>query len=126
MVCRHKSHCMSTTSCVPTVKVWSRGWFKLEMSMSFLHPPQNLGTIKCSNLCTEIVEYSSPEEVGLIPSRSYHTQFILCRTGMSPYTTWLENGFILSLSCHTQFHYGNESLYHMLKNGFHSQSSCHT
>lgn len=24
---------------------------------------QNLGTIKCSNLCTEIVEYSSPEEV---------------------------------------------------------------
>ncbi len=27
---------------------------------------QNLGTIKCSNLCTEIVEYSSPDEV--IPS----------------------------------------------------------
>lgn len=26
---------------------------------------QNLGTIKCSNLCTEIVEYSSPDEVGL-------------------------------------------------------------
>ena len=25
---------------------------------------QNLGTIKCSNLCTEIVEYSSPDEVG--------------------------------------------------------------
>ena len=24
---------------------------------------QNLGTIKCSNLCTEIVEYSSPDEV---------------------------------------------------------------
>lgn len=24
---------------------------------------QNLGTIKCSNLCTEIIEYSSPEEV---------------------------------------------------------------
>ena len=23
---------------------------------------QNLGTIKCSNLCTEIVEYTSPEE----------------------------------------------------------------
>lgn len=23
----------------------------------------NLGTIKCSNLCTEIVEYSSPDEV---------------------------------------------------------------
>ena len=26
---------------------------------------QNLGTIKCSNLCTEIVEYSSPDEVRL-------------------------------------------------------------
>lgn len=25
---------------------------------------QNLGTIKCSNLCTEIVEYTSKEEVG--------------------------------------------------------------
>ena len=27
---------------------------------------QNLGTIKCSNLCTEIVEYSSPNEVRTI------------------------------------------------------------
>ncbi|RUS21606.1 ribonucleoside-diphosphate reductase large chain [Endogone sp. FLAS-F59071] len=26
---------------------------------------QNLGTIRCSNLCTEIVEYSSPEEVAV-------------------------------------------------------------
>ena len=26
---------------------------------------QNLGTIKCSNLCTEIVEYSSPTEVAV-------------------------------------------------------------
>jgi len=26
---------------------------------------QNLGTIKCSNLCTEIVEYSSPKEVAV-------------------------------------------------------------
>ena len=26
---------------------------------------QNLGTIKCSNLCTEIVEYSSADEVSL-------------------------------------------------------------
>lgn len=24
---------------------------------------QNLGTIKCSNLCTEVVEYSSPGEI---------------------------------------------------------------
>jgi len=27
---------------------------------------QNLGTIKCSNLCTEIVEYSSPDEVSFL------------------------------------------------------------
>ncbi len=26
---------------------------------------QNLGTIKCSNLCTEIVEYTSPEETAV-------------------------------------------------------------
>lgn len=26
---------------------------------------QNLGTIKCSNLCTEIIEYTSPEEVAV-------------------------------------------------------------
>lgn len=26
---------------------------------------QHLGTIKCSNLCTEIVEYSSPEETAV-------------------------------------------------------------
>lgn len=26
---------------------------------------QNLGTIKCSNLCTEIVEYTSPKEVAV-------------------------------------------------------------
>ena len=25
---------------------------------------QNLGTIRCSNLCTEIVEYCAPDEVG--------------------------------------------------------------
>merc|ERR1711998_219960 len=26
---------------------------------------QNLGTIKCSNLCTEIIEYSAPDEVAV-------------------------------------------------------------
>merc|ERR1719436_1899200 len=26
---------------------------------------QNLGTIHCSNLCTEIIEYTSPEEVAV-------------------------------------------------------------
>src|SRR3954451_4380661 len=26
---------------------------------------QNLGTIKCSNLCTEIVEYTSPDETAV-------------------------------------------------------------
>ena len=29
---------------------------------------QNLGTIKCSNLCTEIVEYSSADEVSTLSS----------------------------------------------------------
>lgn len=24
---------------------------------------KNLGTIKCSNLCTEVIQYTSPEEV---------------------------------------------------------------
>lgn len=31
---------------------------------------QNLGTIKCSNLCTEIVEYTSKDEVGRRTSAS--------------------------------------------------------
>lgn len=26
---------------------------------------KNLGTIKCSNLCTEIVEYSAPDEIAV-------------------------------------------------------------
>ncbi len=31
---------------------------------------QNLGTIRCSNLCTEILEYTSPEETAVrFPSR---------------------------------------------------------
>jgi len=29
---------------------------------------KNLGTIKCSNLCTEIVEFSAPDEVCLFVS----------------------------------------------------------
>ena len=28
-------------------------------------PLQNLGTIKCSNLCTEIIEYTSPDETAV-------------------------------------------------------------
>ena len=28
---------------------------------------KNLGTIKCSNLCTEIVEYTAPDEVCTTP-----------------------------------------------------------
>lgn len=40
---------------------------------------QNLGTIKCSNLCTEIVEYSSPDEVCLLPmpKKAYNFYLIL-------------------------------------------------
>lgn len=32
---------------------------------------QNLGTIKCSNLCTEIVEYSAPDEVAVCNLASF-------------------------------------------------------
>jgi hypothetical protein len=28
-------------------------------------PPQNLGTIRCSNLCTEIIEYTAPDETAV-------------------------------------------------------------
>ena len=41
---------------------------------------QNLGTIKCSNLCTEIVEYSSPDEVNYNLTKYYkylHTLLVL-------------------------------------------------
>merc|ERR1719510_919575 len=38
---------------------------------------QNLGTIKCSNLCTEIVEYSAPDEVAVCNLASIAvTQFV--------------------------------------------------
>ena len=35
---------------------------------------QNLGTIKSSNLCTEIVEYTSPEEVAVCNLASINLQ----------------------------------------------------
>ena len=38
---------------------------------------QNLGTIRCSNLCTEIVQYSSPDEVG----RGLRCRVLLSRRG---------------------------------------------
>lgn len=39
---------------------------------------KNLGTIKCSNLCTEIIQYTSPEEVIDIAQRCIlFYQFIL-------------------------------------------------
>ncbi|CAO0789587.1 unnamed protein product [Mucor circinelloides] len=41
---------------------------------------QNLGTIKCSNLCTEIVEYSSPDEVAV------------CNLGSLALPTYVNNG----------------------------------
>ena len=40
---------------------------------------QNLGTIRSSNLCTEIIEYTSPDEVGA-PTPSHHRAARLCRT----------------------------------------------
>lgn len=41
---------------------------------------QNLGTIKCSNLCTEIVEYSSPDEVAV------------CNLGSLALPSYINNG----------------------------------
>ncbi|CAE8621930.1 unnamed protein product [Polarella glacialis] len=38
---------------------------------------QNLGTIHCSNLCTEIIEYTCPEEAGLPKTPSYNKQTTL-------------------------------------------------
>ncbi|CAE8633224.1 unnamed protein product [Polarella glacialis] len=38
---------------------------------------QNLGTIHCSNLCTEIIEYTCPEEARLPKTPSYNNQTTL-------------------------------------------------
>ena len=40
---------------------------------------KNLGTIKCSNLCTEIIEYTAPDEVTLNPPTLQPSHF-------TPYT----------------------------------------
>ena len=48
---------------------------------------QNLGTIKSSNLCTEIIEYTSPDEVqmvviGCLPTYIYHFTYTNVWTGL--------------------------------------------
>merc|ERR1712178_225740 len=40
---------------------------------------KNLGTIKCSNLCTEIVEYTSPDEVAVCNLASIALSAFACR-----------------------------------------------
>ena len=35
------------------------------VSYAFFFTSQNLGTIKCSNLCTEIIEYTAPDETAV-------------------------------------------------------------
>ena len=35
------------------------------VSYAFFFTFQNLGTIKCSNLCTEIIEYTAPDETAV-------------------------------------------------------------
>lgn len=50
---------------------------------------QNLGTIKCSNLCTEIIEYTSPEESAVCNLASIalpRYPFILHTTGQNQLT----------------------------------------
>eukprot|EP01026_Neomeris_dumetosa_P058562 TRINITY_DN5457_c0_g1_i4.p1 TRINITY_DN5457_c0_g1~~TRINITY_DN5457_c0_g1_i4.p1 ORF type:complete len:823 (+),score=106.38 TRINITY_DN5457_c0_g1_i4:225-2693(+) len=47
---------------------------------------QNLGTIKCSNLCTEIVEYTSPEETAVCNLASIALpRYVRCRDVDSSY-----------------------------------------
>lgn len=48
---------------------------------------QNLGTIRCSNLCTEILEYTSPEETAVRPRCSMsdcHGSFADCHESQQP------------------------------------------
>eukprot|EP00127_Corallochytrium_limacisporum_P006912 Clim_evm27s237 gene=Clim_evmTU27s237 len=45
---------------------------------------QNLGTIKCSNLCTEIVEYSSPDEVAVCNLASLALNMYVEQTSEGP------------------------------------------
>jgi ribonucleotide reductase alpha subunit len=57
---------------------------------------QNLGTIKCSNLCTEIVEYTSKDEVGgetdCLAHRGTGEVVAACRSLTEPsgYLKWLK------------------------------------
>lgn len=47
---------------------------------------QNLGTIKCSNLCTEIVEYTAPDEVAVCNLASIAlNKFVVVQEGKKPY-----------------------------------------
>ena len=45
---------------------------------------QNLGTIKCSNLCTEIVEYSSPDEIAVCNLASIAVNMFVKTDGSKP------------------------------------------
>lgn len=45
---------------------------------------QNLGTIKCSNLCTEIVEYTSPDEVAVCNLASIALPAFVVKEGGEP------------------------------------------
>ena len=45
---------------------------------------QNLGTIKCSNLCTEIIEYSSPEETAVCNLASLALSRYVEKNGNTP------------------------------------------
>merc|ERR1712032_306336 len=44
---------------------------------------QNLGTIKCSNLCTEIIEYTSPDEIAVCNLASISLSVLASRETMS-------------------------------------------
>ena len=66
---------LSTNSCsAQDGKLDRQGWAQVETGVPFMlykdacnrkSNQQNLGTIRCSNLCTEIVEFTSPEETAV-------------------------------------------------------------
>lgn len=53
---------------------------------------QNLGTIRCSNLCTEIVEYTSPDEVAVcnLASIALNRFVVVPEDGKAPYYNFEE------------------------------------
>ena len=59
---------------------------------------QNLGTIKCSNLCTEIIEYTSKDEVAVCNLASINLQKFVTPEGEFDYDKLLEITTIITIN----------------------------